>query len=567
MGSLFISPPCPATEHDRRDWNASFQALGGGTSLAEAQKLKDFFFAHRLVPSSVAWPAGLNYNGGITYDCGGGFTEKQSDPYEFYNLGPKFIDGTGWNGVGFPSFQVMTFVDNSTPRPATFCGVARGADHYGTAAYNDKWKQLLGAIDAYLRPHGWPGKAYYYVQNEPQNQADYDLAAYLATLSKSAAPNLRLAISEEPKPEIAENPTYPGAKYDLWWANLSEFKPDYAKKRQALGEQVWWYFLYGDRPPRFNPITIDHPGVESRVAFFAAWKYRITGFAYYSVTGWGPDPYNNPGYMGTGQNGDGFLLYPPKNGQLVSSIRWELLREGAEDFEYFLLASGGALPKTPDSPAPVDTSVLSAVSSPTSYTRDGAALQHLRNQLGLRIEGKVNGFPLLDSKPAGQHPRAPYYINFQDPAGMPTQAPLVVNGRTWMKIGWDAYDAQKGYGWAGPYIGNPAIMKYQYRAGAPDVLQASIIYNDYGRTDTFNWDLASGKYKVTVSIGWEGGNYPKNKVVVEGQPLFDNVATTAAQPYKVASVVVDVADGNLTLEAGQFGEYTLLNWLSIEPEP
>src|SRR5262245_56538674 len=23
----------------------------------------------RLVPSSVAWPAGLNYDGGITYDC------------------------------------------------------------------------------------------------------------------------------------------------------------------------------------------------------------------------------------------------------------------------------------------------------------------------------------------------------------------------------------------------------------------------------------------------------------------------------------------------------------------
>lgn len=328
-----------------------------------------------------------------------------------------------------------------------------------------------------------------------------------------------------------------------------------------------WYFLYGDRPPRFNPITIDHAGVESRIAFFAAWKYRIKGFAYYSVTGWGADPYNNPAYMGTGQNGDGFLLYPPKSGQLVSSIRWELLRDGAEDFEYFILASGGPLPRTPDNAAPVDTSVLSAVSSTTSYTRDATALQHLRNQLGLKIEGKVNGFPVIDSKPPGQHQRAAYYINFQDPAGMPTQSPLVVNGHTWTKVGWEAYSTQKGYGWAGPYIGDPMIMKYQYRSGAPDVLQASIIYNDYGRTDTFNWDLENGKYKVTVSIGWEGGNYPKHKVIVEGMPLFDNVATTAAQPYKVASLVVNVADGNLTLEAGQTNEYTMLNWMSIEPEP
>ena len=45
------------------------------------------------------------------------------------------------------------------------------------------------------------------------------------------------------------------------------------------------------------------------------------------------------------------------------------LREGVEDFEYFLLAGGGPLPKTPDIGNPVDTSVLSAVSSKTSYTR------------------------------------------------------------------------------------------------------------------------------------------------------------------------------------------------------
>src|SRR5207244_1470874 len=108
-------------------------------------------------------------------------------------------------------------------------------------------------------------------------------------------------------------------------------------------------------------------------------------------------------------------------------------------------------------------------------------------QLGLKIEGQVNGFPILDSHPPGQHPRAPYYINFQDPAGMPTQSPLVVNGHTWLKIGWEGYDAQKGYGWAGPNIGNATIMLYKYLTGAPDVLASSVIYDDYGRTDTFNW--------------------------------------------------------------------------------
>ena len=548
------------------NWNTSFEALGGSASLDSVQKLKDFFFEHRMVPSSVAWPAGLNYNGGITYDCAKGVFVEEANDYDFSRLGPKYVDGTGWNSVGFPSFEIMQFVNNSTPRPQTFCNVDRGADPRGSDAYNAAWSKLLAAIDAYLVAHGWADEGYYYVQNEPQNQSDYDIAAFLANLTKTAAPHLRIAISEEPKPEIVENAAAAGHSYDLWWANLSEFEPDYAQTRQAAGDTVWWYFLYGDLPPHFNPITIDHSGIESRIPFWGAWLYRIRGFAYYSVTGWGNDPYGNPRPEGTNQNGDGFLLYPPINGNLVSSIRWELLREGAEDFEYLLLANGGSMPTTPSNSAAVDTTVRSAVSSTTSFTRDTAALKHLRDQLGAMLEGKANGYPVLDSHPLGAHPRGAYYINFQNPSASPTASPLAVNGHEWTKIGWDAYDVKKGFGWSGPYIGNDSIMLYSYLADAPvDELQRSVIYNDYGRVDTFNWDIVSGKYLVTVSIGWYDHTYAQQEVTVEGQALFSNTATTPAQPYQVKSVTVDVNDGNLTLEVGSTDQYTMLNWLSIEP--
>ncbi|MFO0660472.1 MAG: DUF4091 domain-containing protein [Polyangiaceae bacterium] len=418
----------------------------------------------------------------------------------------------------------------------------------------------------YLVAHDWASKGYYYVQNEPQGPDDYAIAAYLANLSKTAAPHLRIAVSEEPKPEIVNNAEAGGHSYDLWWADLSEFKPDYAAQRQDMGEQVWWYFLYGDLPPHFNPITIDHSGIESRIPFWGAWKYRIKGFAYYSVTGWGSDAYNEPLVQGTQQNGDGFLLYPPINGEIVSSIRWELMREGAEDYEYFLLASNGSAPASPNQGAVVDTTVLSAVSSTTSFTRDTAAFQHLRDQLGSKLEGKVDGWPVLDSKPPGAHAKEPTYLNFQDPAGQPTADPLVVDGHTWQKIGWSAYDANKGFGWSGPYIGDSSIMLYQYLDGAPNELQASVIYNDYGRTDTFNWDIENGSYEVTVSIGWQGGTYDQQRVVVEGQVLFDNASTTPDASYLVKSITVDVTDGNVTLEVGQKDQYTMLNWMSIVPK-
>jgi len=210
--------------------------------------------------------------------------------------------------------------------------------------------------------------------------------------------------------------------------------------------------------------------------------------------------------------------------------------------------------------------VHSAVSSTTSFTRDAAAFQHLRDQLGLRLENRVNGWPVLDSKPAGAHPRAAYYLNFQDPAGEPSASPLIVNGHEWTKVGWEAYDAPRGYGWSGPNIGNSSIMLYQYLGDAPvDELQKSVIYDDYGRTDTFNWDIENGRYLVTVSIGWYDRTYSTQVVTIEGQRLFDSVGTTPAQPYRVSSVTVDVTDGNVTMEAGTFDQYTMLNWLSIEP--
>ena len=109
-------------------------------------------------------------------------------------------------------------------------------------------------------------------------------------------------------------------------------------------------------------------------------------------------------------------------------------------------------------------------------------------------------------------------------------------------------------------------MLYQYLADAPvDDLQRSIIFDDYGGSNTFNWDMENGKYTVTVSIGYDGHTYAKQVVTVEGTKLFDVVATTPAQPYRTASVTIDVIDGNVTLETGASGEYTMLNWMSIEP--
>ncbi|NJP07993.1 MAG: DUF4091 domain-containing protein [Chloroflexaceae bacterium] len=134
---------------------------------------------------------------------------------------------------------------------------------------------------------------------------------------------------------------------------ISNYQVERAHDRQVHhGEEVWWYFLYGDRPPLPNPTVIDRTGIEARITPWLAWLERVEGLVYYSTTGsWDDDPWMNP-WTDNG-NGDGLLFYPPvddtvafdacnaQSNRLVPSIRWELLREGMEDYAYLWLLNGG----------------------------------------------------------------------------------------------------------------------------------------------------------------------------------------------------------------------------------
>ena len=84
------------------------------------------------------------------------------------------------------------------------------ADWYAAAnpqtAYNTLWFEYIDALKDYLDSLGYLDKAYHYMANEPQDQADYDAVAWYAQELKKAAPGLRLMVSEEPKPEIYNHP-------------------------------------------------------------------------------------------------------------------------------------------------------------------------------------------------------------------------------------------------------------------------------------------------------------------------------------------------------------------------
>ncbi len=106
--------------------------------------------------------------------------------------------------------------------------------------------------------------------------------------------------------------------------------------RIAAGGAVWWYV--NNTPPRpYANFFVDFAGIEHRIFFWQTWALGIQGVYYWNAN------YSEPGVNPwvdqldiTPTNGDGFLIYPGPNGP-VSSIRWEIIRDGIDDYDYLVL--------------------------------------------------------------------------------------------------------------------------------------------------------------------------------------------------------------------------------------
>ena len=110
---------------------------------------------------------------------------------------------------------------------------------------------------------------------------------------------------------------------------------------QAKGEKFFWYVAAGPMLPCPN-VQMEDPLIASRVLFWMTWKFGVTGFEYYCYNIWShnlPDkdgkrwpekPFHPRGWGDT--NGDGMLFYPGPDGPF-SSVRFENIRDGIEDWE------------------------------------------------------------------------------------------------------------------------------------------------------------------------------------------------------------------------------------------
>lgn len=228
----------------------------------------------------------------------------------------------------------------------------------GTPEYERLIGDYLKQLEAHLKEKGWLKKAYVYWFDEPDPK-DYPFVVDVMQRMKKHAPGLCRMLTEQPEKELLGH-------VDLWCGLTPEWTPQKVAERRAAGEEVWWYICCGPKAPHIG-LFIEHPGVELRLWGWQSWQYGVQGILIWSTNYWTSgtafpkslqNPWQDPmsyvsGYgtpVGAKQfwgNGDGRFFYPPRRDPNqpsdpviqppISSLRWEALRDGVEDYEYFVL--------------------------------------------------------------------------------------------------------------------------------------------------------------------------------------------------------------------------------------
>lgn len=186
--------------------------------------------------------------------------------------------------------------------------------------------QFLPALQKHLEERGWLD---IYMQHLADEPIDINADSYkrFASYVRRYAPKLRI---------IEANQTTEIAGYiDIWVPILNYFHRDLAfYQRRPKKEEVWFYTCLAPTGKYPNRL-LDYPLIKVRILHWMNWLYNTQGFLHWGLNYWSDKPFEDlePGGL---PPGDCCIIYPGEDAPL-NSLRWEMLRQGMEDFEYLWL--------------------------------------------------------------------------------------------------------------------------------------------------------------------------------------------------------------------------------------
>ena len=360
---------------------AEFHHVPSGSIQAKdlLRKYNTFLYGHRMEPwfNEELKPVIIKTDGGVKL-------RFDDNAYELY----------------LQRLQTTHVILDAVPKELTN---TEGTRFPSSAEILNLVKSYLTQVVAYYREHGWLNRL---VLNspidEPNTEQDFRDTRRWAALVHDTVPGVPFLATKTPIPQNPAWGTLRGSVNDfsIHGSALNDPAVKQAiREEQAKGGEMTWYISCDQAYPQPN-YFIDGPAMDPLMVPWITWRYGMQGILYWDVKFWSMtvDPWISPltypdGYFcsqGYLLSGEGSLLYPGSEvlnytGQddvdgPVSSIRFELLREGIEDYEYlWMLKKLGAVEFA-------DECVQSMVVDVSAFSRNPADLFALREKMARRIE-------------------------------------------------------------------------------------------------------------------------------------------------------------------------------------
>lgn len=327
---------------------------------------------------------------------------------EFNKAGKRYFDDFGFTAYRLPLKGLGRGSYYSRVK-----GVFEGFEQ-GTDEYNKLMERYLLQMQDNLEKNGWLGKEYIYWFDEPEEK-DYPFVKETNALIKRYAPKLTTFLTEHVAGQDISDVT------DISCTIWNKLNHDKIKKMEESGLESWSYLCCSPKSPWISEF-IDHDAINLRMWLWASYEYHLKGILIWETTYWNSESASPQGYLqnpwdeamsfihGYGWplgkqsywgNGDGRLFYPlnrdPNNdtktyiGKPVPSLRLETLRDGIEDYEYFVLLEK-AIKNAPAKKKKIAQEARELLSIPkniytneTTYTKNPQDILEYRKKLAEKI--------------------------------------------------------------------------------------------------------------------------------------------------------------------------------------
>jgi hypothetical protein len=242
----------------------------------------------------------------------------------------------------------------------------------GTAEYENIWRNFLVDFKAHLKKKGWLNKTAIALDEREQDEMKK-----MFRFLKETAPEFKIAMAgfyyEDINPSIYD--------FSSNWRHTGKISGDVLESRKKSGLKTTYYVAC--MIPKPNNFTFSLPSESCYEGWFAS-AVGFDGFLRWAYNSWPENPTIDSRYT-RWPSGDTYLVYP----DALSSIRFERLREGIQDYEKIRILRKELTENTSKKAVDVREKLINFMNSINTKTLDNKSAADVIN------EGKNRVFEIV----------------------------------------------------------------------------------------------------------------------------------------------------------------------------